>query len=492
MKSFEEYLAESGEIGFVEEISHAVAYISGLPSVSPHELIVFESGEIGYVLSLRSDYVEVLLFSKEVIKAGTRATRTKEFLKIHSSPELLGNAINPFGRPLDPSKTIDAKSTEHMDIDRPPDGIATRKRISKAFETGVGLVDLVLPLGKGQRELVIGDRKTGKTNFLMQTMLSQAKQGTICIYVGIGKKQLAIKKVEEFMKKHEIYDHCLIVASSAQDSSGIIYLTPYTGMAVAEYFKDQGKDVLIILDDLTTHAKYYREISLLIRRFPGRNSYPADVFYSHARLLERAGNFINGESENSITCLAVAETVQGDLSGYIQTNLMSMTDGHLYFDSDLFAKGRRPAVHPFLSVTRVGRQTQTPLRQTLNREILSFLSLFERMQNFTHFGAEVSDTVANTTKMGEKVMSFFEQLLYSVRSTELQMLLFSLMWVDTWRDKPTETMKEDMRKITDVYYKDEALQKEVIEIIAKCESFNQLLGEVRGKPDAFYKKLGLQ
>lgn len=492
MKNFQEYLTEIGEIGYVEEITHAVAYVSGLPTASPHELVIFETGDIGYILSLREDMLEVLLFSREAIKEGTRVTRTKEFLQVHAGMHLLGKSINPFGKALDPGQIWQEKDIVLMDIDRPPDGISSRKRISSTFETGVGLVDLVLPLGKGQRQLVIGDRKTGKTNFLLQTILTQARRGAVCIYVGIGKKRLAIKKVEEFMRQEKITEQCIIVASTAQDPSGVIYLTPYTGMTIAEYFKEQGKDVLIILDDLTTHARYYREISLLIRRFPGRNSYPADIFYSHARLLERAGNFIHTNGEQSITCLAVAETVQGDLSGFIQTNLMSMTDGHLYFDSDLFAKGRRPAIHPFLSVTRVGRQTQSALRQTLNREILSFLSLFERMQNFTHFGAEVSDTVANTTKMGEKVMAFFEQLSYTVRSIDLQMLLFSLMWVDTWRDKPIDTMKGDMGKIADVYLQDQALQQEVHALMEKCDSFNKLLGEIRGKSDDFYKKLGLQ
>jgi F0F1-type ATP synthase alpha subunit len=263
-------------------------------------------------------------------------------------------------------------------------------------------------------------------------------------------------------------------------------------MRIAEYFRDQGKNALVILDDLTTHARYYRQISLLIKRFPGRNSYPADIFYAHARLLERAGNFIVGkDGEASITCLAVAETVQGDLSGYIQTNVMSITDGHLYFDIDLFVKGRRPPIHPFLSVTRIGRQTQSSLRQTLNREILSFLSLYEKMQNFTHFGAEVSQTVSATLSSGIKIVSFFDQLSEDIIPLDLQIFLFTLLWASTWQDKEIAVMKDDMQRIITQYNTDPQFQAEIKQMIDASDSFNKMLGAVRGKPEEFYKKLGL-
>lgn len=491
MKDFKYYLEESAEIGFIEAVSSDVAHVSGLPGINPRELVMFETGDIGYVLSLGKESCEVLIFSKRVLRAGTKVTRTKMFLEIEVGRHLLGSTVNPFGKPVDNSVIWDDKEGVAVKIDTSAEGISSRKRINQSFETGVALVDLVLPLGKGQRQLIIGDRKSGKTNFLLQTLLTQASQGTICIYVAIGKKQLSVKKIEEFVKANGIAERCIVVASVSQDPSGIIYMTPYTGMAIAEYFREQGSDVLIILDDLTTHARYYREISLLIKRFPGRNSYPADIFYAHARLLERAGNFKRGESEQAITCLPVAETVQGDLSGFIQTNLMSMTDGHLYFDSDLFAKGRRPAIHPFLSVTRVGRQTQSPLKQTLNRELLSFLSLYEKMQNFTHFGADVSETVSNTLSMGDKVISFFEQLSYTVMKIDLQVFLFSLLWIDTWRSRSPEFMKQEMLRLSDIYNADTDLQNEVHAMVEKSQSFNQFLGEVRGRPEAFYQKLGL-
>ncbi len=493
MKNFQDYLNETGEIGFVEAVNSTVITVSGIPFAKPQEIVILETGDTGFVLSLHKDYCDVLLYSQNTIKPGTKVARTKEVLAIPLGNHLLGSTIDPFGKPLDPLVHFpDLKDIQSEPIDIRPPGIGARKRISNTFETGVALVDLILPLGKGQRELIIGDRKTGKTNFLLQVMLTQAKQGTVCIYVAIGKKQQAIRKTEEFLKNHNILNTCVVVGTSANDSPGVIYVTPYTGMKIAEYFCSQGKNALVIFDDLTTHARYYRQISLLIKRFPGRNSYPADIFYAHARLLERAGNFIAKDNEErSITCLPVVETVQGDLTGYIQTNVMSITDGHLYFDIDLFTRGRRPPVHPFLSVTRIGRQTQTALRQTLNREILSFLSMYDKMQNFTHFGAEVSQNVASVLATGNKIVAFFDQLSSDVIPLNLQIFLFSLLWVDVWREKDVAIMKTDMERIISLYNSDQSLQKEVQDMIDASDSFNMLLAGIRGKPDEFYKKLGL-
>src|SRR5258708_6500429 len=289
------------------------------------EIIIFETGEAGVILSMSREQVEILLLSQSTIKAGTRVTRTGAKQEMPVGFELLGKAVNPFGQPLNTSQTIE-KPKVSRPIDISPSGINTRKRIEQSFETGVTLVDMLIPLGKGQRQLLIGDRKTGKTSFLYQTILKQASLGTICIYPGIGKKTTDIKRVESFFHTTGIENNTVIIATSSEDPAGVIYLTPYAAMALAEYFRDEGHDVLVVMDDLFTHAKFYREIMLIGRRFPGRNAYPADIFYTHARLLERAGNFVlpNG-SEHSITCLPVVESVEGDIAGFIQTNLMSMT-----------------------------------------------------------------------------------------------------------------------------------------------------------------------
>src|SRR4030042_876615 len=367
MKDFQYYLDNIGEIGYVAQNIHSLVYISGLPGAHPNEVVIFENKDMGLVLSMSREYLEVLVFANTQIRAGSKVVRTGEHVEIGVGSGLLGRMINPLGLPLDNKGEIKDLTSSLIDINPPK--IIERKNIEKPLLTGVALVDLISPLGKGQRELVIGDRKTGKTEFLLQPVTTQAKLGTVCIYAVIGQKQIDIKKLNEFFVSGGIVQNTILVASSSSDSPGLIYLTLYSAMTIAEYFRDKGMDVLVVLDDMTSHARYYREMSLLARRFPGRSSYPGDIFYVQAKLVERAGNFKKG----SITCLPVAESVLGDLSGYIQTNLMSMTEGHIFFDIDLISQGKRPAVNPFLSVTRVGHQTQTPLQRDVSREISVFL-----------------------------------------------------------------------------------------------------------------------
>lgn len=484
MTLFEQYLQQTNETGVVTEVIHSLVHVAGLPGATPGEVILFDTGEFGQVLSLSPASAEIMLFSKNPIKVGSKATRTTHMLEIPTGNELIGHTLDPFGVPLD-ATTQFTRPKEARVVDIQPSGIATRKRISKPFSTGMSLVDLMIPLGKGQRELVIGDRKTGKTHFLMQTILYQAKAGTLCIYAAIGKKKLEIKKVEEFFKKAGISQNTIIVASSSHDPTGVIYLTPYTGMAIAEYFKDNGRDVLLIMDDLSSHAKFYREISLLGKRFPGRNSYPGDIFYTHARLLERAGNFITKTGENSITCLPVVETTQGDLSGYIQTNLMSMTDGHIYFDIDLFINGRRPAINTFLSVTRVGRQTQSDLNRSISRELNSFLTLYDKMQNFVHFGAELTASVKDTLAQGDKVLQFFTITSDQAIPPDLQLIFFSLLWQGAWKQKHYGEMRQDIETLSKRYETDQNLRNQISNLIQKSKDFNALLNSVQGQMQLF-------
>jgi proton translocating ATP synthase F1 alpha subunit len=313
-------------------------------------------------------------------------------------------------------------------------------------------------------------------------MLHQARLGSICIHAAIGKKKLDIKKVEEFAVTNDIIQSTIIIASGSEDPSSVIYMTPYSAMAIAEYFRDQGQNVLLILDDLITHAKFYREISLLGNRFPGRNAYPADVFYTHAKLLERAGNFVTkAKGQAAITCLPVAETVQGDISGYIQTNLMSMTDGHIYFDIDYFAKGRRPAINPFLSVTRVGRQTQTNLKKTVSREILSFLTLREKMENFAHFGAEINAGIAQMLKTGERIIAYFDQKAHEVIPINVQLFSFTLLWSGKWDGKSDIEMKKDIQSLILSYKTDDNIRKYIDEMVAGSDSLNSLLTIIKKK-----------
>jgi F-type H+/Na+-transporting ATPase subunit alpha len=488
-KKFEEYLTEIKETGFVEMVAHPIAQISGLPQARSGEVVVFETGELGLITSIDRDFNEVLVFSENPVALGIQVARTNEILGIPVGKELLGTSLNPLGKALY-DNMLSPHPKDFAVVDTYPLGIEHRERVTSPFVTGVTVVDLMIPLGKGQRELILGDRKTGKTEFLLQTMLTQAKSNTICIYTCIGKKKTDIMAIEAFVEKNKINENTLIVATSSSDSLGLIYLTPYSAMAVAEYFNRLGNDVLIILDDLTTHAKFYREISLLSKKFPGRASYPGDIFYTHARLLERAGNFKTQGGVNSITCLPVAETLEGDISGYIQTNLMSITDGHVFFDPNLFNEGRRPAVNYFLSVTRVGRQTQSKLRWGINRELNSFLSLFEKTQRFVHFGAELNEGIRATLSMGDRVLSFFDQPMGSVLHLNVQIVMFCLIWAGFFNDKNGVQIKQITQKAIKSYDTNMDFKKNVDELVESVKEFNELLGKIGAKSKYFIEYFG--
>lgn len=477
MKSFTDYLNEHREIGFVLRVNGIIAYVAGLPSVRVNELVIFEDNSVGEVLSFDGEGIEVMVFSKTQLKAKMRVSRTDRSLTVSVGDSLLGATIDPFGVPLNADKYL-RESSAQIPLKNEPWGISRRKRISKPFETGVSLVDLVVPLGRGQRQLIVGDRKTGKTTFVLQTILLQARAGTICIYAGIGRKKDDIKRIEEYFVENNISHNTVIVATSSNDPASLIYLTPYAAMAIAEYFRDQGKNVLLVLDDLVTHAKFYREIALLSGRFPGRNSYPADIFFVHSQLLERAGNFVTSNGDASITTLVVAETAQGDLSGYIQTNIMSMTDGHIFFDTDLFLAGKRPAVNPFLSVTRVGKQVQGSLRRDVNRELISFFTYAQRLRNFTHFGEEATQAVMNVLDMESRINEFFAQSALIIIPSAFQVFAIALIWQNRWKDVPKEAMKKDILELLRVYETEKEARESVDKVVEESQTLNDFLGKL--------------
>lgn len=485
MKNFNDYLNETGEIGYVRKVINVIVYVDGLPSAHPGEVVVFEGGQIGEVTSLNEDFVEILTFSKKNVKTGEKVARTGRLNTIPVGPGLLGKLINPLGVSLsESSRNINTQEIRPIEV--LPIGIMTRRIIKKQLDTGVGIVDLMVPIGQGQRQLVIGDRKTGKTNFLLQTIVSAARQGIICIYAAIGKKKLDIKEVEEYLKINGVSEKVIIVASTSQDPAGEIFLTPYSAMTIAEYFRDKGQNSLVILDDLLNHAKFYRELSLLANKFPGRNSYPGDIFYVHARLMERAGNFIVNNNEVAITCIPVVESSQGDFSGYIQTNIMSMTDGHIYFDNNLFSQGRRPAINPFLSVTRVGKQTQTASKRSINRELLSFMTLFEKLRNYSHFGAELTDSVKITLNTGKNLLSIFNQDTNITIPGNVQAVLLSLVWSGGIKESDPKKIIEYRKRLVELYSKDPSYKVYVDNAINKSESFNDLLLLVQKNLSSFF------
>lgn len=485
MENYTKYLNSIGEFGIVREVNHPIVIVSGLPYTRPHEIVLFETGQWGEVYAIEKDIIEVLVFSKDPIKVGTQITRTNNFLSIPVGKELLGSIIDPLGTPISAS-FIYKRPKENREIITDVVGIGPRRRITKPLKTGVSIVDIMMPLGKGQKELIIGDRKTGKTSFLLSTIKNQIQNGTICIYGAIGRKKSDIKKLQEFFKKENLEKNIVIVASSSQDSPSLINLTPYSAMTIGEYFRDAGHDVLVVLDDLSTHAKFYREIALIAKRFPGRESYPGDIFYTHARLLERAGNFTHPDKgEVTITCLPVVEIVEGDLTGYIATNIMGMTDGHIFFDSNVYYKGRRPAINLSLSVTRVGRQTQSVLKKEINRELTAFLELYEKMENFSHFGAELSEKIKGILRTGQKIYRFFTQNYMLVIPEEIQLIIFSLIWSKALDDKPDDYIEELQVQILKAYA-DEKNRQFFTEIIT-AENLYTLLTNVSKKKEEILK-----
>lgn len=491
MKDYNYYLKQSGEYGEVTQVKYPIVEAAGLPNAKIKEIVMFETGEIGQVHDLTEDSARIILFSPDAVRVGTRLSRSGGQLQIPLRDNFLGNIINPlcespFSMPGGRGKD------EYLPVDISPLTIDKRAKITEPLFTGTALVDIVLPLGRGQRELVLGDRKTGKSTFVLSTINNQIARGAVIIYAAIGSKKSDIKALEEFMISDENRKkNMIVVASSAFDSPGLIFLTPYTAMTLAEYYRDMGRDVLVIMDDLLTHAKFYREFSLLAEAFPGRDSYPGDIFHVHAKLLERAGNFIyTGKSlpagrqgDVSITCLPIAETQDADLTGYIISNLMSITDGHLFFDNNVYAKGIRPAINSSLSVTRVGKQTQDKVMKDINRELSSLFSVYEKVENLSHFGSELSESVKNTLQLGEKVQYFFNQPEGITFPREVYLILFCLVWlgavnteaeIDQARDKLMAAVKDKKTK-------------DLLEELLKTDSFNGLLKNVGAQKDTLMK-----
>ncbi len=424
---FSQYLRATGEYGMVIQVSHPIVFIEGLPHAKSREVLVFESGQKGEVFAINRGKIEARVYSHEPIQVGVKVTRTNQLTSVPVGRELLGHTLNPLGEPLDENeKYIPPK--EMRDLDAKPIDISGRQQITTHLATGISLVDLLVPLGKGQRELVIGDRKTGKTSLLLTTIKEQVSEGAVAIYAAIAKKKSDIKKIQEFFVQEKIMNKVIIIATSSYDSPSLIYQTPYAAMTIAEYFRDAGIHSLLILDDLSTHAKFYRELSLLAKRFPGRESYPGDIFYIHSRLLERAGNFKHpAVGEVSITCLPVIEIIEGDFTGYISTNVMGITDGHIYLDSNIYYQGMRPAVNIPLSVTRVGRQTLNKLSREVNKNLMAFLTRYEKLRNLSHFGQELTPEVKKILRLGEMVNKFLNQPYQTTVPGVVQVVILTMI-----------------------------------------------------------------
>jgi F-type H+-transporting ATPase subunit alpha len=440
-------------------------------------MVVAAGGQKGIVQSLLPEAVEVLMLDTHNLVNNLAVTRTNETFKIPVSAGLLGRVVDPFCRPIDGAGPIIGEKALRI-LESPAPVIGSRVKVSSPLETGVSIVDLLVPLGYGQRELVIGDKKTGKTTFLLQTIASQTAKGVVCVYVSIGKRQSDIKNVENYLRSAKALANTCLVATSSADPATMVYLAPFSAMAVAEFFRDAGRNVLIVFDDLTNHAKFYREISLLSKRTPGRASYPGDIFHLHAALLERAGNIkIASGQIVSISALPVAETLEGDLTGYIQTNLMAITDGHIFFDIDEFRKGKRPAINPALSVSRVGNQTKTSLERSLAQMVRDALTKYQKDLEIARFGVELPESTRNEISLGEKIEAIFNQDSEMLIPRPLALILFGLLFADFWKGKEAGQVRVDLIKLIQNYTAGRLKEAEVA--VQKVQDIDALLSVSR-------------
>lgn len=473
MKDFTVYLKETGEVGYVQSIVSSIFYVSGLPNARLNELVISENGLIGIVRALHAELVEVMVFEGQSLGHNMKVVRTDEFFKVPVSDAFLGRIIDPFGVPQDNRGIIENVET-YREMDPAAPAITERVRITKPLETGVTIIDTLFPIGQGQRELLLGDQKVGKSTVVMQAIVNQAKRGVVCIYASIGKKKSDLKFAENYLREKKVLEKVAIVAASSSDPTPMVYLAPFSAISLAEYFRDKGRDVLVVFDDLTTHAKFYRELSLLSRRPPGRQSYPGDIFHLHARLAERAGNFKSGSGKAvSITLLPVAETLEGDLSGYIQTNLMAMTDGHLFFDVAESKKGRHPAVSLTLSVSRVGNQTRTQLEREIADTLTRMISVARRAEELGKFGVELTPQTAQAIALFGKIEALLNQESSQIFPKTLQKLFWAMFLAGPWQSLSEQEIKEQKKRLHEDYQLGK-LEKVRLQI-EKCQSLKDLI-----------------
>jgi len=412
---------ESKEVGKVSWVGDGIAQVVGIDRAFYGEIIQFADGTKGMVQDIRKDHIGCILFgSDEGITQSSRVTRTYKQAGVPVGEELIGRVVNALGEPLDDKEPI--QTSEYYPVERPAPSIVDRKSVNKPMETGILSIDTMFPIGRGQRELIIGDRQTGKTSIATDTILNQKGKNVICIYVAIGQKASTIARVTNMLKEHGAMDYSIIVASTASDSAPLQYIAPYAGTAIGEYFMNSGRDVLIIYDDLSKHAVAYRAISLLLERSPGREAYPGDVFYLHSRLLERSSKLSDELGGGSMTALPIIETQAGDVSAYIPTNVISITDGQIFLEADLFAEGQRPAVNVGLSVSRVGSAAQTKAMKKASGSVRIDLAQYREMAVFTQFASDLDETTKKQLAHGEVLMELLKQPLGEPLSMHQQVI----------------------------------------------------------------------
>ncbi|MFO7815722.1 MAG: F0F1 ATP synthase subunit alpha [Halanaerobiales bacterium] len=458
---------ESVGVGTVLDVGDGIAHVYGLEDAKSNELLEFPNGVYGMALNLEEDNIGVVLLGNETkISEGDTVKRTGNVVEVPVGEELLGRVVNALGQPLDGKGEIKTNKTRPVEKKAP--GVIERQPVEEPLQTGLKAIDSMVPIGRGQRELIIGDRQTGKTAIGIDTIINQKDEDVICIYVAIGQKESTVAQITEELKERGAMEYTIVVSASASKPAPIRYLAPYSGCAMGEHFMyEQDKDVLVIYDDLSKHAVAYRAMSLLLRRPPGREAYPGDVFYLHSRLLERAAKLSDERGAGSLTALPIVETQAGDVSAYIPTNVISITDGQIYLESELFFSGVRPAINVGISVSRVGGNAQIKAMKEIAGTLRLDLSQYRELEAFAQFGSDLDQTTQNKLARGERIVESLKQPQYSPMSVEKQIIVIYAVVEGYLDDIPIDNVnrfEDELLSYVDSNYQD---LKEDIKTVGK-------------------------
>ncbi len=468
------------EVGFVKSVNGFLLEIDGLPKVRVNDVLESDRGSKAFVFALGTTRVQALLVTEKRVEIGEQFKKSEEQLTIPVGEGLLGRVIGPMGAVLDGKGKLNSQAV--APIQNTALGISSRRFITEQLISGVSVIDTLIPIGKGQRELIVGDARSGKTSFILDLIVNLKHSDTICIFAGIGRPSNKLWNFVNVLEETGARDRLVVVASFPSDPTPLIYLTPYAGMAVAEYFRALGKDVVLIMDDLGVHARIYREISLLLGRFPGREGYPGDIFYQHSSLVERAGCFSKEVGGGSITALPVIEINLDDFTGYIPTNLMSMTDGHLLFNSTLIAQGKRPGIDVSLSVSRVGRQTQTKLLSDLSLRIRQVFSQALQFESIAGFGGELPASTRQILRQKELLEECLKQGVFEYLTIPEQCILLTLPFIKSVLELTPEQFASSKETFIQNMSKDPSL-KEVGEQVKEINKTSELVAVLEKHAD---------
>ena len=448
--------------GTVLEVGDGIARIYGLSDAMAGELLQFENGTVGMALNLEESNIGAVIFGKtQGIKEGSIVKGLGKVAEVPAGNELLGRVVDALGTPIDGKGSITAD--KYMPIERQASGIIARKPVTQPMQTGIKAIDGMFPIGKGQRELIIGDRQTGKTAIAIDAIINQKNNDVLCVYVAIGQKRSTVAQIYKKLEEAGALEYTIIVAATASESAPLQYLAPYSGVAMGEYFMDQGKDVLIVYDDLSKHAVAYREMSLLLKRPPGREAYPGDVFYLHSRLLERAAKLSDKLGGGSITALPIVETRAGDISAYIPTNVISITDGQIFLETDLFNSGFRPAINAGVSVSRVGGAAQIKAMKQVASKVKLELAQYNELLAFTQFGSDLDKATRDQLNRGSKIMEVLKQPQYSPYRVEEQVISFYCVTNGYFDDVPNEKVRVFEKDLIEAIRNDSNILNEILE-----------------------------